>query len=277
LNSGQTCVRPDFCLVADNVADEFLAILKKTVASFYGEDAQKSEWFGRCINKKAFERLDALVKKREGHAKLVFGGKSDSSEKFLAPTCIDYGSDLKAFSKVEIMQDEIFGPILPVCRFTKFEEAVQFARTLPTGKPLALYFFSQNQSNIETIKKRTTSGGLVINDVLMHLVNHDLPFGGVGASGMGSYHGERSFNTFTHEKAVLEKSPVLDESIFMKPLLQARFPPYTPIKQKLVAIFGGPLAEKAVNFPIPMLRSKMFWIFMIIYYLWSNGYTLVKA
>jgi aldehyde dehydrogenase (NAD+) len=152
------------------------------------------------LSLQAYERLTGLVAKREKHGKLVFGGKSDASERYLAPTCIDYGSDLKRFAKSEIMQDEIFGPILPVARYSKFEDAVQYARTLPTGKPLALYFFSQNQANIQTIKKRTTSGGLVINDVLMHLVNHDLPFGGVGASGMGSYHGERSFNTFTHEK-----------------------------------------------------------------------------
>jgi acyl-CoA reductase-like NAD-dependent aldehyde dehydrogenase len=149
------------------------------------------------IENNYFLRLIAIIHK---HAKIVFGGKSDASERYLAPTCIDYGNDLVRFAKSDIMQDEIFGPIFPVCRYSKFEDALQFARSLPTGKPLALYFFSQNQANIQAIKSRTTSGGLVINDVLMHLVNHDLPFGGVGASGMGSYHGERSFNTFTHEK-----------------------------------------------------------------------------
>ena len=129
---------------------------------------------------------------------------------------------------------------------------------------------------IGTIKRRTTSGGLCINDSLMHLANHALPFGGVGASGMGSYHGRRSFDAFTHEKAVLEKSPLLDQSIFLRPLLAARFPPYTQTKQTLIKLFSLPFAETAVNLPLPW-KSKLVWFIAVVYYLYSQGYRITKV
>ena len=113
---------------------------------------------------------------------------------------MDFGGDIEAFGRAEIMQDEIFGPLLPCVRYTDLEDVIQFIRRLNTGKPLALYCFATNAKVIQQVKTRTTSGGLVINDCLMHLANHELPFGGVGNSGMGAYHGERSFNAFTHEK-----------------------------------------------------------------------------
>lgn len=253
VNGGQTCVRPDFCMVHEDIAMEFFAQMQKTVREFYGTDPKQTEFFGRLINSSAYKRLSALV--NENKDRLVIGGDMDESERYIAPSVFDFGSDMEAFSSSGLMQDELFGPLLPCYRYKNLEEVITFTKNLITGKPLALYAYGSNSHFINQIKTRTTSGGLCINDSVMHLVNHDLPFGGVGSSGMGSYHGERSFNCFTHEKAVLEKSQVLDQSILFKPLLQARFPPYNSYKKTLVRFFSEPIIEKIVNFPIPALRA----------------------
>lgn len=177
---GQTCVRPDFCMVHEDVADKFFHKCKQYILEHYGQDPQQSEWFGRCINDGAFRRLKGLL---EGSsAQIVHGGKSDPSDRFISPTVMDFGSDWEAFTKSGVMQDEIFGPILPCVRYKELEDCVRFIRALPTGKPLALYCFSSDSNTIKVVKERTTSGGLVINDCLMHLANHELPFGGVGKS-----------------------------------------------------------------------------------------------
>jgi len=270
LNSGQTCVRPDFCLVHESVADKFIAAMKKTVREFYGEDPQKTEYFGRIINEKAYERLAGLVE--SGKDKIQFGGTTDASDRYVAPTLFDYGSDLKAFSQTPLMQDEIFGPLLPLARYSDIEDVIQLVRNLPTGKPLACYCYARNQSVIKAVTQRTTSGGLCINDSVMHLANHELPFGGVGESGMGSYHGRRSFNAFTHEKAVLIKYPVLDNLPVLKTLLSARFPPYTPFKQTAVKIFGTRLMEKAVNPPLAACRRFLIQLVVFVIILRVLGY-----
>ena len=207
-------------MVHEDVADKFFFKCKQYILEHYGQNPQESEWFGRCINDGAFKRLNALLK--ASSAQIVHGGKSDSADRFISPTVMDFGTDWDTSTKSEVMQDEIFGPILPCVRYRDLEDCIRFIRALPTGKPLALYCFSTNQKTIKVVKERTTSGGLVINDCLMHLANHELPFGGVGNSGMGNYHGIRSFNAFTHEKAVLEKSAALDQSILFRPLLLAR-------------------------------------------------------
>mmetsp|Transcript_28376 Transcript_28376/g.47958 ORF Transcript_28376/g.47958 Transcript_28376/m.47958 type:complete len:552 (-) Transcript_28376:421-2076(-) len=252
VNGGQTCVRPDFCMVHEDVADKFFFKCKQYILEHYGQNPQESEWFGRCINDGAFKRLNGLL--QSSSAQIVHGGKVDSMDKFISPTVMDFGTDWDGFTKSEVMQDEIFGPILPCVRYRELEDCVRFIRALPTGKPLALYCFSTDQKVIKVVKERTTSGGLVINDCLMHLANHELPFGGVGNSGMGSYHGIRSFNAFTHEKAVLEKSSCIDQSIFFRPLLLARFPPYTPAKTFLIKIFSLHALNDAVNVPLPVFR-----------------------
>jgi len=230
-------------------------LCKKYITKYYGENPQKTEWFGRCINDQAFQRLDKLVKDSTGYCSLIAGGVTDSADKYISPTILDFGSDIDAFRSSAVMSDELFGPILPCIRYKNLETVIQFIRQLPTGKPLALYCFSRNQNMIKQVKERTSSGGLVINDCLMHLANHELPFGGIGNSGMGSYHGVRSFNAFTHEKAVLEKSAFLDQSILFKPLLAARFPPYTPTKTFLVKMFSLHWVSKAVNYPVPIFRK----------------------
>merc|ERR1712032_616983 len=145
---------------------------------------------------------------------------------------------------------EIFGPLFPVCRFTDFEDVISFTRNLKTGKPLACYVYSRNKSNISAVTTRTTSGGLCINDSIMHLSNHELPFGGVGESGMGAYHGQYSFKAFTHEKAVLQKYSTVDNMPILNFLLAARFPPYTSTKKLLIKIFSMRAVEQAVNLPV---------------------------
>ena len=174
--------------------------------------------YGRVINEKAWARLQGIVSSCPKQY-LYHGGGSDSGDKYIEPTILDYGSDRAAFLASEAMADEIFGPILPVYRFDSLDDALAITKALPTGKPLALYAYATDKGVIDSVKRRTTSGGLCINDNVMHLCNHELPFGGVGASGMGAYHGKRSFLAFSHEKAVLEKSPLLDQSPLLRPLL----------------------------------------------------------
>jgi len=268
LNSGQTCVRPDFCLVHEEVADAFFALVKGAIGRFYSSDPQTCEFYGRCINAKAWERLAGLVEK--GRAKIIHGGKVEQKSKFIEPTVFDFGADLAAFRAHPLMQDELFGPLLPCARYKKLEDVVQFCRTLPTGKPLALYCYSRDSAVLKAIEQRTTSGGLCLNDSVMHLANHELPFGGVGESGMGSYHGHRSFAAFTHEKAVLRKYPGIDELPGMKLLLAARFPPYTPFKQLAIAVFGQRLVAKAVN----ASPRKLFWLLVAWVLLRLFGYKL---
>ncbi|CAK9052500.1 Aldehyde dehydrogenase (Cp-ALDH) [Durusdinium trenchii] len=252
VNSGQTCVRPDHCLVHEDVADDFIKELQRQVLKMYGEDPQKTEWFSRLVNANAFDRLKSLVDEEQD--RVVIGGKYDASDKYIAPTILDFGADMEAFTSSGVMQDELFGPILPVVRYRNLEDVIDFVKNLITGKPLALYAYSKDNKFIETIKTRTTSGGLVINDNLMHLANHELPFGGVGASGTGSYHGHHGFKCMSHEKACLQKSQILDQSPAFKPLLQARFPPYTPTKQALVRMFSNHHINMLVNLPMPLLR-----------------------
>eukprot|EP00747_Dinoflagellata_sp_TGD_P206543 gnl/TRDRNA2_/TRDRNA2_80239_c0_seq1.p1 gnl/TRDRNA2_/TRDRNA2_80239_c0~~gnl/TRDRNA2_/TRDRNA2_80239_c0_seq1.p1 ORF type:complete len:536 (-),score=91.37 gnl/TRDRNA2_/TRDRNA2_80239_c0_seq1:82-1689(-) len=271
LNSGQTCVRPDFCLVHKDVADEFLKVLKATVKEFYG-DAQKTEWYGRLINDKAFERLSDLVSTHKDS--IAFGGAVDSKERFIEPTVFDFGSDLEAFRGQAVMQDEIFGPLFPLARFSSIEDVVGFVRRLPTGKPLACYCYARDKDVIDAISRRTTSGGLCINDSVMHLANHELPFGGVGESGMGSYHGEYSFKTFTHEKAVLRKYPSIDTMPVMAQLLGARFPPYTGFRQWACNVFGKRIVMQMVNPPIEKGARFLFWVFVCTIILRFLGYSV---
>lgn len=274
-NSGQTCVRPDFCMVHADVADEFFKELKIAVREFYTEDAKKTEFYGRIINNKAHERLSDLLDKTKD--KLVFGGACDAEQKYIEPSVYDFGSDLAAFRAHPIMQDETFGPLLPCVRYTNLEDVISTVRTLPTGKPLALYCYSRDKSVIDAISRRTTSGGLVINDSLMHLANSELPFGGVGNSGMGAYHGHYSFKAFTHEKAVLQKYPAIDELPIMKQLLAARFPPYTGLKEFLVKVFSNRLVMKSVNVPV-MNLVRLFVKLLVAYCgLRVAGYKVIRG
>jgi len=239
LNSGQTCIRPDHCLVHESVADKFLSLCKEKLVEMFSADPQKSENFGRIINESAWERLNEILQKSRSN--IYVGGRSDKSDKYIEPTIVDYGTDGAAFDNCAAMQDEIFGPILPVLRFRDFEQdVIKRIRNLPTGKPLAMYLFSEDQKLVDSVTRRLTSGGLCINDTLMHIANADLPFGGVGASGMGSYHGERSVKCFSHEKAVLTKYSALDQNPLLKWALAARYPPWDSTRKALATVVTNP-------------------------------------
>ena len=201
-NSGQTCIRPDYCLVHESVGDAFVEEMRKAVLRFYGADPQKTEAFGRIINERAHDRLSAVLRRDERY--VAFGGEMDRNDKYVAPTLLDFGEDFEAFRASAAMEDEIFGPIFPVYRYRDLDEVTRFINA--GEKPLAMYIFSDDDALVETVLQSTSCGGVCVNETIMHLSNANLPFGGVGRSGMGSYHGHFSFKSFSHSKSVMKKT-----------------------------------------------------------------------
>jgi aldehyde dehydrogenase (NAD+) len=195
INSGQTCIAPDYLFIHRSVKDLFIERYKKTIANMYGNDCKQSKYYPRIVNAKAMERLKKLL--LDGH--IVFGGEFDDKERYISPTLID---DIKP--EHAIMQEEIFGPILPVMTFDHISQVIDYVNS--HEKPLALYYFGKNRKS-KDILLQTTSGGGCINDTLMHITNHNLPFGGIGNSGMGKYHGKESFLAFSNKRAIVN-SPV---------------------------------------------------------------------
>jgi aldehyde dehydrogenase (NAD+) len=221
LNSGQTCIAPDYVLVDRSVADAFVEELGRAVREFYGDDPQASPDFGRIINGRHFGRIAALVD-GEGAGTPAFGGGRDEADRYVAPTAL-VGTDPAA----RVMQEEIFGPILPILSVGGVDEAIAFIND--RDKPLALYVFAESKRVVERVLAETSSGGVCVNATLYHLVPPTLPFGGVGESGQGAYHGRSTFETFSHRKSVLRKPTRLDPPI--------AYPPYTEQKQKLLRRF----------------------------------------
>jgi aldehyde dehydrogenase (NAD+) len=207
-NAGQTCVAPDYVLVHEAVELDLLAHLRAAMTAFYGDDPRVSPDYCRIVNDRNFERLSKLLQDGE----VVCGGKAEAKERYIAPTILRGVSP-----EAPVMQDEIFGPILPVLTVPSMDAAIEFVTDRP--KPLALYLFSNDEATQQKVVDRTSSGNACINDVIMHMVVPELPFGGVGASGMGRYHGQWSFETFTHRKGVLCRTTHLDFPV--------RYPPYT--------------------------------------------------
>lgn len=196
LNAGQTCIAPDYLMLHKNIKDKFLAELEKAFRELLGDDPQKSEHFVRIVNDAAFERLKGYLADGE----VVFGGKTDKDERYFSPTVLDHVSP-----DSPVMQEEIFGPIFPVQTFSSLDEVIRFVSM--REKPLALYYFG---SQGDKVLKHTTSGGSCINDVIMHIANENVPFGGVGMSGMGSYHHKRTFDVFTHYRSVISTPTWID-------------------------------------------------------------------
>lgn len=212
-NAGQTCVAPDYVLVHDAVHDALLNRMVSAVREFYGDDPQQSSDFARIINERHHTRLVRLL---DG-ADIATGGRSDVDDRYIAPTILRNVKEEDA-----VMQQEIFGPILPVISVSSVSAAVAFVNRRP--KPLALYFFSSSKAAQELVIEGTSAGGTTINHVWLHVGIPAFPFGGVGESGMGAYHGRHSFETFSHKRGVLKKSAFKDP-----PLV---FPPYLPWKQR---------------------------------------------
>jgi len=213
LNAGQTCIAPDYLLVNSSIKNDLLNQIKQCIQEFYGDEPAKSPDYARIISRKHFDRLAALLTDGEIAIKgqIVIGGQTNPEEKYIAPTVID-----QVDWESPVMQEEIFGPILPVLEYTDLQNAIAQINAHP--KPLALYFFSKDKQKQQQILEETSSGGVCINDTVMQVSVSTLPFGGVGDSGMGNYHGKASFDTFSHHKSVLKKGFRLDPDW--------RYPPY---------------------------------------------------
>ncbi len=218
LNCGQTCVAPDYLLIDRRVKTPFLAYVQRWITVMYGENPLDNDGYVRMVNRKHFDRVMGLI----DPAKVVFGGRGDPETLKIQPTVLDNVSP-----EDPVMQEEIFGPVLPVLTFDQIGEALDFVNARP--RPLALYLFSQEKSTQERFLRRTSFGGGCINDTVIHLATSRMGFGGVGASGMGSYHGRDSFETFSHRKSVVKKSTLLD--------LPVRYAPYSPGKDRLLRLF----------------------------------------
>ena len=217
LNCGQTCIAPDYVLCEESVREEFLRLLRLEIQRQYGKDYKFNLSYGRIVSKKHFDRLLGLLEPE----KVFLGGASDKEALRIEPTVM---TDVTWDDAV--MQEEIFGPILPVLTFTDVEEVIDTVRD--HEKPLALYLFARDKAVIDRITKRCQFGGGCINDVIIHLATTEMPFGGVGESGMGSYHGQAGFDTFTHYKSMVKAGP-LD--------LPVRYQPYTKKSEKLIRFF----------------------------------------
>ncbi|MEA5511235.1 aldehyde dehydrogenase [Crocosphaera sp. UHCC 0190] len=207
INAGQTCVAPDYLLVNQQIKTELIKEICQVIKEFYGNDPAQSPDYARIINQHHFERLIPYL----NSGKILIGGQINPEDYYISPTVMDQVS-----AEDPIMKDEIFGPILPVLTYKNIEEAIAFINERP--KPLALYLFSNDQKQQQTVLEKTISGGVCINDTIMHLGVPELPFGGVENSGIGSYHGQASFETFSYYRSVLKRSFWLETNL--------RFPPY---------------------------------------------------
>ncbi|MDU2242867.1 MAG: aldehyde dehydrogenase [Paenibacillus sp.] len=218
LNTGQTCVAPDYVLVHESVKAELIAKMKAQITAFYGDDPQRSPDYGRIVNERHWDRLMGLL----DPSKVAAGGTGDRGDLYLAPTIMENVS-----WEDPVMQEEIFGPILPVLEYRDLDAALRDIGERP--KPLALYLFTSNAETERKVVESVSFGGGCVNDTVMHLVSPYLPFGGVGSSGMGAYHGRYSFETFSHRKSVLKKSTRVNLSFI--------YPPYNTGKLKLIRRF----------------------------------------
>lgn len=217
MNAGQTCIAPDYVLVHEEVKDVFLNKLKHRIDFLYGKDPFVSENYGRIVNKRHHKRLIDLIIQE----KVIIGGKYNREEKFISPTVMQNVTLDDA-----VMKDEVFGPILPVLSYKKLDEAFNVIRQLPQH-PLAGYIFSKSKNVQDDFIKKIQFGGGCINNCLQHLGNLNLPFGGVGNSGMGSYHGFNGFEQFSHKKSILKSATWFDNFSLL-------YPPYNNMKLKLI-------------------------------------------
>ncbi|MEL7833014.1 aldehyde dehydrogenase [Fodinibius sp. Rm-B-1B1-1] len=207
INAGQTCVSPDFVYVQNSLHDKFCNLLKEHIRNFFGDNAAQSDDFARIISDKHFHRLANLI----DPSNVFYGGSTNPDTRYIEPTVLTNIS-----WDDPIMQEEIFGPILPILRFNELNHIIETLQS--KSHPLALYLFSTNKLNQKKVMHRLRFGGGCINDTVAHLGNPKLPFGGMGNSGFGSYHGKASFDTFSHPKSIMKKSNWLD--------IPLRYPPY---------------------------------------------------
>jgi len=237
VNCGQTCIAADYIMCTKEIQDKLIPLFKAALKEYYGEDPQKSKSFGRVINGRHFKRLQGLL----SSGTVAIGGQSDEQDKYIAPTVL---TNVKPTEPA--MRDEIFGPILAMMPVADLEEAIQFINS--REKPLALYVFTKEPGVTQKILDRTSSGGVTVNDVTMHAAVNTLPFGGVGNSGIGAYHGKFTFDTFSHRRAVLEKKQSME---FVNKM---RYPPYSNDKlKKLSWIMTKQPAKKGIRAWLPLI------------------------
>ena len=206
-NVGQTCVAPDYLLVHESRRNELVELLEKSVHQYYGNDPLQSADYGKIINENRYNKLESFL----SQGSIVFGGKTDKEKRYISPTLLENVPE-----NSPVMQEEIFGPILPLYTFTHHRQAIEMVQRMPN--PLALYVFTNNTDVEKLYTEKISFGGGCINNTLIHFANAELPFGGVGNSGVGAYHGKFSFDTFTRQKSVVKTSTWIDPS--------AKYPPY---------------------------------------------------
>ena len=211
LNAGQTCIAPDHLLVEQELFNPLVSNLKTSINAFYGNNPLSSKHLGSIINQSQFNRLNNLLKQAKDNGQIIFGGECNESKKRISPTLIKLKN-----RNDPLMKEELFGPLLPILCIKNLDEAISDFKSLP--KPLALYLFGGKQKEQEKILSMTSSGGVCFNDVVLQAGIPELPFGGVGSSGMGKYHGKAGFDNFTHYKSILKRPFWLD--------LDFRYPPY---------------------------------------------------
>jgi len=217
LNAGQTCIAPDYLLIDDKVRDRFLELLVNEIKSFYGDDPSESQDYCRMINAGKTERMESFMK--DGN--IITGGIADPGNCFVAPTIIT-----GIQPEDPVMQEEIFGPVLPVITFSDFSEVYSVISRNP--KSLAAYIFTTSKKLAGEFLSKTQSGSAAVNDTVMQIASPYLPFGGIGPSGSGRYHGRKSFETFSNLRSVMEKSNLID--------IPVRYPPYTAFKEKMLKL-----------------------------------------
>lgn len=215
INAGQTCIAPDYLMCTKEVEKKFVTAAQKVIKKFYGENPKSSPDFCRIVNTRNFNRLQTLTK----GCKVAFGGETDANDNYFPPTIV---VDVQPTDP--LMTEEIFGPILPIIPVKSHEDAIDFINS--REKPLSLYIFSNDKTVVKSFLENTSSGGVAVNDTIMHVAPSNLPFGGVGNSGIGAYHGRATFDTFVHKKSALIKSL----SSFGEKLADKRYPPYTDAK-----------------------------------------------
>jgi aldehyde dehydrogenase (NAD+) len=218
LNAGQTCIAPDYVLVHRDREEELVRELEAAARDFYGADPKRSADYARIVDRRHHERLSKLL----GDGEVAFGGETDPETNYLAPTVLRHVSP-----ESPVMQQEIFGPILPVLPVADLAEAIDFVNE--RDKPLALYVFSEDEAAQDRVLAETSSGGACVNGTVMHIMDARVPFGGVGPSGMGAYHGRHSFETFSHRKAVLRRGFRFDPKML--------YPPYSERKRRILQRF----------------------------------------
>lgn len=213
LNNGQTCIAPDYILVHKNVYGAFMQAIQQAIKQFYSDQPKQSVDYGRIVSDQHFARLNAMITSDKQH--ILLGGESDATDRYIQPTVLN-GGHVKAPNELAAMQEEVFGPIVSIIQYGDTDEAIAFIHNF--DKPLALYVFTEDKQVEQQILDNVSFGGGCVNDTLSHVINHELPFGGVGPSGIGAYHGKHSFEVFSHRKSVLRRSTLVETGIL--------FPPY---------------------------------------------------